>query len=123
MLSDAQRRQSPPRRANDEILRRMLGGELSTQEKNSPRPAADGGAVPLPVYPGGTRCDGSSTDVPAATDGSMGCFPSLAMVYAPKQKWKNILPPPDGLSHGSIFRDLVFPLEAEEHGKEGAHRG
>jgi hypothetical protein len=38
-------------------------------------------------------------------------MPSLAMVYAPKQCWQNLLDPAVGLAHGSIFADLILPFE------------
>ncbi len=37
--------------------------------------------------------------------------PSLAMTYCPKQCWRRILDPAQGLSAGSIFEELILPLE------------
>lgn len=39
--------------------------------------------------------------------------PSLAMVYCPRQCWRRILNPAEGLSAGSIFEELLLPLKAK----------
>ena len=39
-------------------------------------------------------------------------FPSLAMVYAPCQGFRMMYSPEEGLSRGTIFRELDKPLEA-----------
>ncbi|MBQ9760993.1 MAG: spore coat associated protein CotJA [Clostridia bacterium] len=38
-------------------------------------------------------------------------MPSLAMVYSPIQGWQNLLSPAEGLAEGSIFTELIKPLE------------
>lgn len=101
------------RRANDDFLRRMLGGELT----------GDGYPVmslqstdQSPVKEGGTNCQGLPRQ-----EGEKACekgcpthvnAPSIAMVYAPRQCWRKLLDPSTGLSKGSIFEELVLPLEA-----------
>ena len=40
-----------------------------------------------------------------------GAYPSLAMVYAPCQEFRMMYSPEEGLSHGTIFRELDKPLE------------
>ena len=41
-------------------------------------------------------------------------MPSLAMVYSPKQTWRNIYEPDEALNKGTLFSDLYFPLEREK---------
>lgn len=50
--------------------------------------------------------------------------PSLAMVYSPRQCWRKLFEPEEGLKHGTIFAELVLPFEAVSHksGKEGCAR-
>ena len=116
MYSDNNRRVSV-RRANDEFLRRMIGGELTGAElpvMNMERPQ-------LPVYPqqGKVACDGSTRN---SGEDSNGCSdrgdcpvhvhaPSLAMVYSPKQCWRNLLDPQSALENGSLFAELLLPFE------------
>ncbi|MBE6589108.1 MAG: spore coat associated protein CotJA [Ruminococcaceae bacterium] len=38
--------------------------------------------------------------------------PSLAMVYSPRQCWRKLLEPHEGLKAGTIFTELILPLEA-----------
>ena len=71
--------------------------------------------------PEGNRpaCDG--TQRPDANGG--GCpkqihAPALAMAYAPRQCWQNLLEPEDGLREGTIFAELILPLEAASRKKE-----
>ena len=113
MYSELDRHNSA-RRANDEFLRRMLGGELNggacatvnSNVEDLPRPTL------LPAN-NGTRCDGSENE----NGGEQACpkhlhAPALAMVYAPRQCWQNLLDPMSGLERGSIFAELILPLEA-----------
>lgn len=128
MYSENNRR-STSRRADDDFLRRMMGGELvkdgfpvptfsesvkpqspaGTQERNVPT------APPQMPNNNRIRCDGTprqSSDI----NGTSACptslhAPALAMVYSPKQCWRNLLDPATGLSHGTIFSELVLPLE------------
>ena len=117
MYSENNRR-SATQRANDEFLRRMLGGELTGDgfpvAKLSPEPplhsersasvnriACDG--TPRPNNNVAIADKSCPTSIPA---------PSIAMVYAPKQCWRKLLDPAQGLSKGSIFSELILPLEA-----------
>ncbi len=116
MYSESNRK-TASRRANDEFLRRMLGGELT----------GDGYPVMSVTEPVQTReapvrgennrvsCDGTvRPTTPDATD--KGCpttlhAPALAMVYSPRQCWRNLFDPATGLSKGTIFAELELPLE------------
>ena len=119
-------------RANDDFLRRMLGGELSG---NARAVMNEVGETPQkPHQPGCRMEDGEAerreglgdvgTQRPRAeerpncneVDGN-GCpkylyTPSLAMVYAPYQCWQNLLDPEAALEHGSQFSELILPFEA-----------
>lgn len=48
----------------------------------------------------------------ACGNGGPGCdhYPSLAMVYAPTQCFRNMYEPAEGLSRGTIFAELDKPL-------------
>jgi hypothetical protein len=108
-------------RANDEFLRRMIGGELVG---GVPVMNADVDQRPaLPDYTQNrTACDGRPRgEASAAPMCNNDCpthlhAPSLAMVYAPKQCWNNVLDPATGLKHGTIFTELILPLEAIQKG-------
>jgi len=107
MYSEPQRRPAT-NRANDEFLRRMLGGELT-----------EGVISVLNLQGGeahGPSCDGT-TEQDANACGIGECptcihAPSLAMVYCPTQCWRNVLQPEAALACGSLFAELVMPLEA-----------
>lgn len=146
MYSENNRR-SASRRTDADFLRRMLGGELtgdgypvinlstnnekpvrehsivgdyrqeaienrqkqqSTVDRRSGRPMLDDNIPP---------CDGEnrSNDKGCSNHAHM---PALAMVYSPKQCWQNLLDPVSGLSEGTIFAELILPLEVVE--KNGA---
>ncbi|MBQ9784867.1 MAG: spore coat associated protein CotJA [Clostridia bacterium] len=72
-----------------------------------------------------TACDGTTRPTAPATT-CRDCpttlsAPALAMVYAPRQCWRNLFDPALGLSHGTIFKELVLPLEvipSPHHSKE-----
>ncbi len=115
MYSEGNRRTAPGR-ANDEFLRRMLGGELVgtlpvMNTTPAPRP-------PLPDYGGNnTACDGTRRNSQNGSCPDNSCptkisAPALAMVYSPRQCWQNLFDPMQGLKHGTIFAELVLPLEA-----------
>ena len=53
-------------------------------------------------------CKGKEPDTECAK------MPSLAMVYSPKQTWKDIYEPETALCRGTLFSDLYFPLEREK---------
>ena len=128
MYSDTNRKNAT-RRANDDFLRRMLGGELTgdgypvMNVNTSAKPPAE--AVRRPSNNGGVLCDGTprdntsgcaNKDCPSALQA-----PSIAMVYSPRQCWRNLFDPATGLSHGTIFQELVLPLEvvsSPHHNKE-----
>lgn len=103
MYSERTRRPSP-RRANDEFLRRMVGGELNADLAVMNRSA--GTQEPSPTARRGSACNGESSDCPTTV-----ASPSLAMVYAPVQCWQSILDNATALKHGTLFAELVMPLE------------
>ena len=113
MYSDNDKRPSAAR-VNDEFLRRMLGGELTAGA--CPVMNTDPEILPEQGIPGhggnGPLCDGSMGNGEMAG----GCpkepwAPSLAMVYAPRQCWRNLLDPQSALAEGSQFAELILPLE------------
>ena len=102
---------SAVRRADGEFLRRMMGGELSgngfpvmsINDNSSHR------STPTRDISPRTLCNGTSkNDNSCPTELSA---PSLAMVYSPKQCWRKLLDPKEGLKAGTIFAELVLPLE------------
>ena len=160
MYSDNQRRASASR-ANDEFLRRMVGGELTRADVpvmnvetpplpnrlglnngrangsvlenangglgNGRRSVGDTRSTPngrisrnneLPNN-SRTRCDGTGVENGGAQNESGyggDCpthihAPALAMVYAPRQCWRNLLDPQSALENGTLFAELVLPLE------------
>lgn len=113
MYSENSRRTT--RRANDEFLRRMVGGELTGKElpvMNMTPPGMGNGDEAAP------GCNGSDTNTPGDCPVMLHA-PSLAMVYSPRQCWRNLLDPRTALKNGSLFAELVLPLEAgHNHGKE-----
>ena len=156
MYSDQNRRASV-NRANDEFLRRMLGGELtggmmpvmnmetpavplqmeqgsdhfgnrrSTDEGNLSRQRerlsgeGSGGENCRPSCDGGYDCgsgNGNYGDCPTQIHA-----PSLAMVYAPRQCWRNLLDPQSALENGSLFAELILPLEVVRNTRETEGKG
>ena len=153
MYSENNRRASGMR-ANDEFLRRMLGGDLTggelptmTTERSGQLPMgrnADEGyresarerdRARLSNEENGSMgggypsCDGSvengvSGGKPMCGDGECPtCIsaPSLAMVYAPRQCWRNLLDLQSALDQGTLFAELVLPFEggSRKTGREG----
>lgn len=111
------------RRANDEFLRRMLGGELGMAEEgrrpSCPLPSCRMGGAPT------TRMPRREPSAPPCNDGdhAHSCprgihAPALAMVYSPLQCWEGLLPPEKALKAGSQFSALILPLEAGAKRKE-----
>ena len=128
-------RPTSPNRANDDFLRRMLGGELKSGERAVMNKAEEASQESRPsdcVF--GKVCarregmqneprerNARGEDRPKCNDGDENeceCpkymrMPSLAMVYAPHQCWQNLLDPESALGHGSQFAELILPLEAD----------
>ena len=123
-------RRAAESRADADFLRRMLGGELNdaanTRICNNCnmgrscewRPQA---RQESPMRPeNGCGCQRPSCDTSCPTEISA---PSLAMVYCPRQCWRSLFSPEDGLKHGTIFAELVLPFEGRQlGGKEGCAR-
>ena len=110
-------------RANNEFLRRMLGGELTYGYV----PAFNEESPSLPEYPTRPPCNSDSDDSAGSLSGA-DCThvcdapiqpPSLAMVYAPKQCWRGLLDPTEALKQGTQFVELVLPFEGCQKGKGG----
>ena len=112
MYSEKGRHASVPR-ANDEFLRRMIGGEVVRTElpvisMETPTLPGDG--------QGGALCDGS---IPGGECPTHLHAPALAMVYAPMQCWRDLLDLQSALKNGTLFADLVLPFEAGSKLLEG----
>lgn len=126
MYSDYRRR-APVGRANDEFLRRMIGGELTSADM----PVMNADTPMLPDCPqfDGPSCDGESGNAkPDAACGQGECpsciaSPSLAMVYAPRQCWRNLFDHQSALEHGTLFAELVLPFEGGCRREEMEVRG
>ena len=101
-------------RANDEFLRRMIGGEVVRTEL----PVVSMESPVLPDYSqdGGASCDGSIIKGECPTHVHA---PSLAMVYAPMQCWRDLLDLQSALRHGTLFAELVLPFEGGRRLGEG----
>lgn len=142
-------RRAAQSRADADFLRRMLGGELNgngcgcdrsddrARERSCNRtsvetrrgmgeccewtPQARREEVPVRPDPeGGCGCQKPcNTSCPTEIHA-----PALAMVYSPRQCWRKLLDPAEGLKQGTIFAELVLPFEAVPHkgGKEGCAR-
>ena len=125
MYSEKENR-SGVQRANNEFLRKMLGGELMSGAV----PVFNEETPPLPEYPTRPPCDGDpdySMEGPVDAYCGKGCddplkAPSLAMVYAPKQCWKGLYNPTEALKHGSQFAELVLPFEGYRKGRGGCEK-
>ena len=112
MYSENNRRTATGR-ANDEFLRRMIGGELAhgvpLMNTNVPPRAT------LPDYSENkTACDGQPRGENSAPMCNNNCpvqlhAPSLAMVYSPHQSFEELFSTEEALSHGTLFRKLNKP--------------
>ena len=123
-------RRAAESRADADFLRRMLGGELNTMPNNGMRNNTNAGRCcewrpqarqEMPQRPErGCGCNSMPCDTSCPTEVPA---PSLAMVYCPRQCWRSLFSPEDGLKHGTIFAELVLPFEGRQlGGKEGCAR-
>ena len=136
-------RRAAESRADADFLRRMLGGELNGNRRNPSRDRAptetrQGVGECCEWTPPQARQPQARQEMPVRPEnGGCGCqkpcdtscptevhAPSLAMVYSPRQCWRKLLDPAEGLKHGTIFAELVLPFEAvpKKGGKEGCAR-
>lgn len=106
MYADNHRR-SASQRVNDDFLRRMMGGELTSNAEPTAR-AAERENAERP------KISVQEDDCPSTLHA-----PSLAMVYSPRQCWRNVLSPEEGLQQGSIFSELVLPFEPDGKSNSG----
>ena len=117
MYSEHEKRNSL-QRANNEFLRRMLGGELTVGAAS----AMNADTPSLPSYPERPPCNGQQEENELSECHTSKEMPSLAMVYSPKQCWKGLMNPQAALELGTQFTDLVLPFEGYGRGKGGACR-
>ncbi len=113
-------RRTSSQRTNDDFLRRMLGGELKREngtpcnsqdrasrqgglgsKRSMPRSEMQETSNACPLRPASSCTCDCPTQIPA---------PAIAMVYVPRQCWKDVVEPSIGLAQGTIFTDLVLPL-------------
>ncbi len=97
------------RRADDEFLRRMMGGKMSHDAGDY----RQGHATPTLSR---TEPNQKPNDCNAPVDPAM---PSLAMVYAPKQVWRCSYTPAQALSRGTLFYELDKPFEGGSRNSGG----
>ena len=109
-----ERTQPSSHRVGDDFLRRMLNGEL-TEKSNRMQMPTTGTRTSCGCEERETRERSAMPDCNACPDPPSPTMPSLAMVYSPVQAWQGILSPDEGLRHGSIFSELILPLEATPH--------
>lgn len=103
-------------RSNDEFFRRLNADDLHLGIAGSDIPTFSRTDIPQRDVSPRTSCNGTSNE-PAP--GNSSCkMPSLAMVYAPVQAWQELLSPLDGLHQGSIFKELIKPLEVSPFGSD-----
>jgi hypothetical protein len=124
-------RRAAQSRADADFLRRMLGGELNSSANRARndsnnvqgccewRPQARQEAPTRPE--GGCDCQRPSCNTSCPTEVSA---PSLAMVYCPRQCWRKLFSPEEGLKHGTLFAELDLPFEGSSYNgrKEGCAR-
>ena len=112
MYSENSNRSS--RRGNDEFLRRMVGGELIGKELPAMSMARMENAHGNPSErPSCNQNDDIGSECPTVLGA-----PSLAMVYSPKQCWRNLLDNEAALKNGSLFAELILPFEGSKCRKE-----
>ena len=124
-------RRAAESRADADFLRRMLGGELNGAANGRVHNDSNIGRCCMwrpqarqeaPVMPeSGCDCQRPSWDTSCPKEIPA---PSLAMVYCPRQCWRNLFSPEEGLKHGTLFAELALPFEgASQNGrKEGCAR-
>lgn len=99
----------PSGRVNDEFLRRMVGGELIGDTlpvmQMTRKEATNQTRSTIP------NCNQDDDETALSECPVMLGAPSLAMVYSPRQCWRNLLEPDAALSSGSLFAELVLPFE------------
>ena len=71
----------------------------------------------MPMTPGTPDARmGNPPCAPGDTDSGIGNNLSLAMVYSPKQYWRNLFDTDRALQEGTLFRELDFPFRGEKMG-------
>lgn len=82
------------------------------EERNLRRDLPDGAGDGADNNAGGTPC------FPGDIDNGIAADIPLAMVYSPKQYWRDLYDNAEALKRGTLFRELFFPWEAGEGTKE-----
>ena len=78
------------------------------QENQQMNPAGEGREMPeMPAMP---PCS------PGEAGSGIPEHPSLAMVYSPKQYWRNLYDVDEALPRGTLFRELDLPFFGEKVG-------
>ena len=94
----SQNKKASQRRANDEYLRRSSFGAPQNAE-----------SLPTASSPPDAPREEQTSTCPICPNEI--AAPSLAMVYSPKQCFKNLYEPEAALSHGTLFVELDLPFE------------
>ena len=137
-------RRAAQSRADADFLRRMMGGELNGNGCDRSRERSSCNRTPITPRreTAGECCEWTPPQarqvMPTRPEGGCGCqcqkpcntscpteipAPSLAMVYSPRQCWRGLFSPEEGLKHGTIFAELVLPFEGRQlNGKEDCAR-
>lgn len=76
---------------------------MDEQQQRRDRPEGQSGSTG-----GGTPC------FPGDIDNGIAADIPLAMVYSPKQFWRDLYGKAEALRRGTLFRELFFPLESVE---------
>ena len=116
------------RRADDDFLRRMIGGNLNDGYRdtrncgcgNAQSRNADRRRLALDTPPcNDNDGHGCSNHCPKEVSA-----PSLAMVYCPRQCWQSIFSLEEALQHGTLFAKLALPFYGSNcDGKEACNLG
>ncbi len=112
---------TPRERIGDDMLRRMLAGELTgngikrNMEEDTRRGGQMNGQEELSSERG--RCRRGDEMSASGSFGLEG-YP-LCMVYAPLQSFGNLYEPEDALKRGTLFREMDLPFMGESIAKGG----
>lgn len=98
MYTDENDFRTPRERVDDDMLRRMLGGDMRQQKNHSNRP-----------------CDNSSEK---RHSWGLEDYP-LAMVYSPIQNWRGLYDNETALRRGTLFKELDMPFLGSDGMKNG----
>lgn len=120
MYSENNRR-SASRRADDDFLRRMLGGELVGDARYEAGEHGNACQISPAIPHAESRLNCRGELRPSAGEGACPTHlhaPALAMVYSPMQCWRQLYDPKTALAHGTLFEELDLPLEVVSKPRE-----